>query len=584
MEFQRTHGCGELRLEDENKSVTLAGWVKRTRDHGKLIFVDLRDRSGFVQGVADYDRDRSIFEMAESLRSEYVIALRGTVNRRSSDTVNPNLKTGEVEIRVDELQVLNESKTPPFYIEDGINVDENIRLRYRYLDLRRPEMLERLKLRHNTIKTIRDNLDEQGFVEVETPVLTRSTPEGARDYLVPFRHQPGSFFALPQSPQLFKQLLMVSGLERYFQIARCFRDEDLRADRQPEFTQVDMEVSFADRGKIFQIVETMLGQVWERIKGEKIPSFDCLTYYDAMNRFGVDKPDLRFGMELIDISEPAAQSEFRVFTQSVEKEGVVKGLRVPGGGSYSRKQIDDLTLKAQELGASGLAWVVITSEGWKSPIAKFFTPGLMEEIGKKVGAEENDLLLFVAEDWETTCHVLGQLRLILGKELEFEEESKFVWVIDFPLLEYNSEDKRYYSMHHPFTAPLEEDMPKLDEAPLKVRAQAYDLVLDGVEIGGGSIRISQRNIQEKMFSLLGINPDEAQEKFGFLLEAFEYGAPPHGGIAFGLDRLIMLLAGDQSIRDIIPFPKTAGGNCLMTGAPSPVAPSQLKELKIKIDE
>jgi len=586
MYSERTHGCGELRASDEDKKVVLAGWVQRTRDHGKLIFVDLRDRTGVIQIVFDYDRDSHLFDIAEKMRNEYVISVNGTVCKRSSETINPKLPTGEIEVRVEELEVLNEAKTPPFYIEDGINVDENLRLRYRYLDLRRPEMMEKIQLRHRAVQEVRNNLDKQGFVEIETPVLTRSTPEGARDFLVPSRLNKGSFYALPQSPQLFKQLLMVSGVERYFQIARCFRDEDLRADRQPEFTQIDMEISFADQEKIFQIVESMVQQLWENIKEEKVPPFTRLTYHEAMNRFGSDKPDLRFGMEIVDISGLAGKSDFKVFNQAVEKGGVVKGLRIPGGADFSRKQIDDLTVKAQELGAAGLAWMLNTSEGWKSPIVKFFSTELLEEIASEMEAEKGDLLLFVADEWGTACEVLGQLRLLLGKNVEdlSKVESKFVWIVDFPLLEYSKEDERYYTMHHPFTSPVEEDLEVIESEPLKVRAQAYDLVLDGVEIGGGSIRISRRDLQERMFNILGISREEAQEKFGFLLEAFEYGAPPHGGIAFGLDRLIMLLAGDQSIREVIPFPKTASATCLMTGAPSPVVAEQLRELGIGIIE
>ncbi len=584
MSFKRSHWCGELGPEDDNnKDIVLTGWIQRTRDHGKLIFIDLRDRTGLIQIVFNYDLDRRLFSMAERLRSEYVIAVRGKVCRRSPDTVNPKLATGGIEVNVEDLTILNPSKTPPFYIEDGINVDENLRLRYRYLDLRRPEMQQKMRLRHNVVKLIRDLLDAEGFLEIETPLLTRSTPEGARDYLVPSRQSQGSFYALPQSPQLFKQLLMVSGMERYFQIARCFRDEDLRADRQPEFTQVDMEVSFADREEIFRIVERMIGHVWEIIKKEKLFDFSRLSYHEAMNRFGSDKPDLRFGMELKDISDLAVNSDFKVFTQAVKK-GVVKGLRVPGGAGFTRKQIDDLTVESRELGAKGLAWIQYTGEGWKSPITKFFSPELLDKIGERMDVKENDLLLFVADQWETTCKVLGYLRLKLGKTDNLENEYKFVWIVDFPLLEYSPEESRYIAIHHPFTAPVEEDLQKLETEPLAVRAQAYDLVLNGVEIGGGSIRIFQRDMQERMFKLLGITPDAAQEKFGFLLEAFEYGAPPHGGIAFGLDRLVMLISGDNSIREVIPFPKTAGATCLMTGAPASVAQEQLRDLKISINK
>ncbi len=583
MRLKRTHWCGELRNGDEGRRVVLAGWVQGSRDHGGLIFVDLRDRTGLVQLVFDHDVNPDLFKAAERLRGEYVIVADGTVASRSADTVNPKLPTGEIEIRVKDMATINPSRTPPFYIEDGIHVDENLRLRYRYLDLRRPEMFKKLRLRHDIVRIIRDCLDREGFIEVETPMLTRSTPEGARDYLVPGRLRAGSFFALPQSPQLFKQLLMVAGVERYFQIARCFRDEDLRADRQPEFTQIDMELSFTDQEEIFGVVESMLGRLWKEIKGRELEPFPRISFREAMDRFGTDKPDLRIGMELTDVSAAAARSNFRVFKEAIHRGGVVKGLRVPGGAHFSRKMIDDLVVYARESGASGLAWMVKTAEGWKSPISKFFAPDILDEIGGKTMAEEEDLLLFVADDRKTVCSVLGLLRLKLGKTDSISTtDDRFVWIVDFPLLEYDPEEKRHVSIHHPFTAPLEEDVPLLEAEPLKVRARAYDLVLNGVEIGGGSIRIHQRKLQERMFKLMGIDAAAAAEKFGFLLEAFEYGAPPHGGIAFGLDRLIMLLAGDQSIREVIPFPKTAHAACLLTGAPAPVNDRQLKELHIRV--
>ncbi|NLZ28233.1 MAG: aspartate--tRNA ligase [Firmicutes bacterium] len=583
MRLKRTHWCGELKNGDEGERVVLAGWVQGSRDHGGLIFVDLRDRTGLVQLVFDHDVDPDLFKAAERLRGEYVIVAEGMVARRSADTVNPRLPTGEIEIRVKDMTTINPSRTPPFYIEDDIHVDENLRLRYRYLDLRRPEMFKKLRLRHDIIRIVRDCLDREGFIEVETPMLTRSTPEGARDYLVPGRLRAGSFFALPQSPQLFKQLLMVAGVERYFQIARCFRDEDLRADRQPEFTQIDMELSFADREEIFGIVESMLGRLWKEIKGRNLEPFPRISYREAMDRFGTDKPDLRLGMELADVSPAVARSDFRVFKEALHEGGVVKGLRVPGGGQFSRKKIDDLVIHAREAGASGLAWMVRTAEGWKSPISKFFAPDVLDEIGRKTMAEVGDLLLFVADDHKTACSILGLLRLKLGKNDSISAtDDRFVWIVDFPLLEYDPEEKRHVAIHHPFTAPLEEDVPLLETEPLKVRARAYDLVLNGVEIGGGSIRIHQRKLQEYMFELMGIDAAAAAEKFGFLLEAFEYGAPPHGGIAFGLDRLIMLLAGDQSIREVIPFPKTAHAACLLTGAPAPVNDRQLEELHIRV--
>ena len=584
MSFKRSHWCGELRSEDEGKEVVLSGWVQRSRDHGKLIFIDLRDRTGLTQVVFNFDLDETLFQKAEGLRNEYVISVKGRVERRSEDTVNPKLDTGEIEVRAEYLSILNPAKTPPIYIEDGINVDENLRLRYRYLDLRRPEMYARMELRHRVVKKVRDFLDAQGFLEIETPFLTRSTPEGARDYLVPSRVNSGSFYALPQSPQLFKQMLMVSGMERYFQIVRCFRDEDLRADRQPEFTQIDMELSFTDREEIFAIIESMMKHLWKEVKNIDLPEFPRITHEEAMNRFGSDKPDIRFAMELVELSDLAIESEFRVFKKAASDGGAVKGIRVPGGASFSRKQIDDLTLYAQEMGAKGLAWMLYTPEGWKSPITKFFSEELLERIKERLEAKENDLLLFVGDEWETTCNVLGCLRTKLSEHApEIDKEDRFLWVVDFPLLEYSPDEDRHVAIHHPFTAPLEEDIALLDSEPLKARAQAYDLVLNGVEIGGGSIRIFQREMQEKMFTLLGIGTEAAREKFGFLLDAFEYGAPPHGGIAFGLDRMVMLMAGDSSIREVIPFPKTAGATCLMTGAPTSVAPSQLDELKLKVE-
>ncbi|HOB86620.1 MAG TPA: aspartate--tRNA ligase [Bacillota bacterium] len=576
-------GCGELRREDAGKRVELAGWVQRRRDHGGLIFIDLRDRTGLVQLVFDGGKDAEVFHQAERLRAEYVISVAGEVVERLEDRINPSLPTGEIEVVVQELKLLNGSRTPPFYIEDGIRVDENLRLRYRYLDLRRPEMYRRLYLRHKAVKIIRDYLDEAGFLEVETPMLTRSTPEGARDYLVPSRVHPGNFYALPQSPQLFKQLLMVAGVERYFQIARCFRDEDLRADRQPEFTQVDLEVSFVDQEDLFALLEGLMARLWKELHDYELPRpFPRLPYREAMERFGSDKPDLRFGMELADLSDLAGESEFRVFKSALEAGGVVKGLCVPGGGAFSRKQLDDLVALAVQLGARGLAWLIKEEEGWRSPIAKFFPEQLLERIGERLSAGKGDLLLFAAGPWESACRILGQLRLHLAPS-ELSPEPHFAWVVDFPLLEYNQEEKRYHSVNHPFTAPREEDLSLLEERPLEVRAQAYDLVLNGLEIGGGSIRIHRRPLQEKIFQLLGLSPEEAREKFGFLLEAFEFGAPPHGGLALGLDRLVAQLLGDDNIRQVIAFPKTAGASCLMTGAPAPVTPSQLQELHIAVE-
>ncbi len=581
-EAQKTHYCGKLDAGHVNKEVALAGWVGKRRDHGGLIFIDLRDRSGQVQLVFDQRQGKGLFQQAESLRSEYVVAVKGEVLRRSPETVNPSLPTGEIEVRVTAMEILNSSRTPPFYIEDNLNVDENLRLRYRYLDLRRPEMLKRLQLRHRAVKMIRDYMDRYDFLEVETPVLTRSTPEGARDFLVPSRVQGGEFYALPQSPQLFKQLLMVSGIERYFQIVRCFRDEDLRADRQPEFTQVDIETSFFSAENLFALTEGLVAELWEKIHGREIKRpFVRIPYREAMNRFGTDKPDLRYTMELADLEEPAGKSEFKVFKTALEDGGAVKGLRIPGGKRLSRKDLDDLTLQARQLGARGLAWAYVEEEGWRSPISKFFSEELIEEINIKMRAEPGDVLLFVADRWHTACTVLGHLRSKFAPA-DLPEEPHFLWVVDFPLFHYNEEEQRYDSDHHPFTAPRPEDMDLLEKEPLSVRARAYDLVLNGVEIGGGSMRIHDAATQAKIFGLLGLSEEESREKFGFLLEALSYGAPPHGGIALGLDRLAALLSGDDSIRQVIPFPKTATASCLMTGAPSLVSEKQLEELGIKM--
>jgi len=575
-------GCGELRAAHAGSEVALYGWIQRRRDHGGLLFIDLRDRTGLVQLVFNSEGDRELFAAAESLRSEYVIAVRGEVVRRDPDNVNPALKTGEIEVRVKSLEILNCSKTPPFYIEDGLQVDENLRLRYRYLDLRRPENYRRLEMRHRMVKLIRDHLDSCGFLEIETPMLTRSTPEGARDYLVPSRTSPGSFYALPQSPQLFKQLLMAAGVERYFQIARCFRDEDLRADRQPEFTQIDIEISFLGRERLFAIIEGMMARLFGNLLGRELSlPFPRLTYREAMDRFGSDKPDLRFGMELVDCSEPARESEFKIFRAALEKGGVVKALRVPGKGGASRKEIDDLVKLAVEFGAGGLAWMIREEEGWRSPIAKFFSPALLGRIGERTEAAPGDLLLFAAGDAALCSEVLGRLRLHLAPE-ELSPEPHFLWVVDFPLFEYDAAEKRLSSAHHPFTAPHEEDLHLLEKDPLAVRSQAYDLVLNGVELGSGSNRIHRREIQMQIFKILGLSEAEAMEKFSFLLEAFEYGVPPHGGIALGLDRLAALFTGDDSIRQVIAFPKTAAGSCLLTGAPAPVEPKQLRELGIAV--
>ncbi|MDI9568736.1 MAG: aspartate--tRNA ligase, partial [Bacillota bacterium] len=498
-------------------------------------------------------------------------------------TENPNLATGQVEVYAEELQILNRAKTPPFYIEEGIKVDENVRLKYRYLDLRRPDMQRNLIIRHQAAKVVRDFLSAEGFIEVETPMLTRSTPEGARDFLVPSRLSPGDFYALPQSPQLFKQLLMVAGLERYFQIVRCFRDEDLRADRQPEFTQIDIEMSFVDRETILALMEKMMARIFAEVLDIQLTlPFPRLTYQEAMDRYGSDKPDTRFGMEIVDVTAAVAESGFKVFRQAVEKGGQVKGLNLVGGLSLSRKEIDELTEYVAQFGAKGLAWIRVSEEGLNSPIVKFLQEEEQEALCRLLEARVGDLLLFVAGPAPMVADSLGHLRLHLARKqgLIPEDKYNFVWIVDFPLLEWDEEEKRYTAMHHPFTSPVEDDIPLLDTEPGQVRAKAYDLVLNGVELGGGSLRIYQRQLQEKMFTALGLSEAEAREKFGFLLDAFEYGTPPHGGIAFGFDRLVMLLTGADSIRDVIAFPKTASGTCLMTGAPAEVAPKQLEELRL----
>jgi aspartyl-tRNA synthetase len=583
--FGRTYFNGEVTEAAIGEKVTLKGWVQKRRDLGGVIFIDLRDRSGVVQVVFNPDISAEALATAEKIRNEYVLDIQGTVIKRDEANFNPNVTTGTVEVQAENVTILNEAKTPPFIIDERTDVSEDIRLKYRYLDLRRPAMFETLKMRNKTTKAIRDYLDGEGFLDIETPILTKSTPEGARDYLVPSRVHEGEFYALPQSPQIFKQLLMVSGFERYYQIARCFRDEDLRADRQPEFTQIDIETSFMSQEDIINTAENMMAKVMKDVKGLDVTlPFPRMTYNEAMSRYGSDKPDTRFGMELKDVSDIVKDSDFKVFTGAVANGGQVKAIVVKDGNAdYSRKDIDGLAEFAAIYGAKGLAWLKVEEDGVKGPIAKFFSED-QEQLVSVLEAEVGDLILFVADKKGIVADALGALRNKLGKERGLIDQSKFnfLWVTDWPLLEYDEEEGRYYAAHHPFTMPFREDMDKLESDPASVRAQAYDLVLNGYELGGGSLRIFERDVQEKMFKVLGFSEEEANAQFGFLMDAFEYGTPPHGGIALGLDRMVMLLAGRTNLRDTIAFPKTASASDLLVDAPSTVSDKQLAELNLRL--
>ncbi|MFS4741302.1 aspartate--tRNA ligase [Staphylococcus aureus] len=584
---KRTTYCGLVTEAFLGQEITLKGWVNNRRDLGGLIFVDLRDREGIVQVVFNPAFSEEALKIAETVRSEYVVEVQGTVTKRDPETVNPKIKTGQVEVQVTNIKVINKSETPPFSInEENVNVDENIRLKYRYLDLRRQELAQTFKMRHQITRSIRQYLDDEGFFDIETPVLTKSTPEGARDYLVPSRVHDGEFYALPQSPQLFKQLLMISGFDKYYQIVKCFRDEDLRADRQPEFTQVDIEMSFVDQEDVMQMGEEMLKKVVKEVKGVEINgAFPRMTYKEAMRRYGSDKPDTRFEMELIDVSQLGRDMDFKVFKDTVENDGEIKAIVAKGAAEqYTRKDMDALTEFVNIYGAKGLAWVKVVEDGLTGPIGRFFEAENVETLLTLTGAEAGDLVMFVADKPNVVAQSLGALRVKLAKELGLIDETKlnFLWVTDWPLLEYDEDAKRYVAAHHPFTSPKEADIAKLGTAPEEAEANAYDIVLNGYELGGGSIRIHDGELQEKMFEVLGFTKEQAQEQFGFLLDAFKYGAPPHGGIALGLDRLVMLLTNRTNLRDTIAFPKTASATCLLTNAPGEVSDKQLEELSLRI--
>jgi aspartyl-tRNA synthetase len=583
--MKRTHRCTELSAADVGKKVTVMGWVQKWRNLGSLLFIDLRDRTGLVQIVFNDQTEREIFEKAETIRNEFVIAVTGEVARRAPEAVNPSMKTGEIEILASELRILSKAETPPFHIEENSSVNEAMRLKYRYLDLRRPDMQASLMLRHRVAKIARDYFDQNGFLEIETPILIKSTPEGARDYLVPSRVHPGKFYALPQSPQLFKQLLMVAGYDRYVQIAKCFRDEDLRADRQPEFTQIDLEMSFVDVDDVIAVNEGFIKRVFKEALGVEVETpFLRMSYQEAMDRFGSDKPDLRFGMELVNVSDLVKGCGFKVFADAVANGGSVRAINAKGCGGFSRKEIDSLSEFVKTYGAKGMAWIAVEENGLRSSIAKFFSEEELDALLKRTCAEPGDLICFIADKNQVVYDSLGALRVEIARRLGIlnDTEYKFLWVTEFPLFEYDEEENRWVAKHHPFTSPMDEDMEFLESDPGRVRSKAYDIVLNGTEIGGGSIRIHMQDLQQRMFGLLGLSEEEATAKFGYLLEAFRYGVPPHGGIAYGLDRLVMLMAGRSSIRDVIAFPKVQNASDLMIEAPDVVDSKQLEELNLRV--
>ncbi len=585
MSKYRTHYCGELRSKNIGENVKLCGWVENWRDHGGIVFIDLRDITGITQIVFNPEVNKTVHEIAHKLRAEYVISIEGEVSPRPEGTVNLKLPTGEIEVIVKKVNVLSESKTPPFVIEDRVEVSENLRLTYRYLDLRRPKMQKNIILRHKTAQIIREFLNSHNFIEIETPFLTKSTPEGARDYLVPSRVNPGKFYALPQSPQLFKQILMISGFDRYYQIVKCFRDEDLRADRQPEFTQIDLEMSFVEKEDVMEITENLLKKIFKEIKGiDFTEKFPVLTYEEAIEKYGLDAPDIRFELFLNDVTDIFEKTQFKVFANAIKNKGIIKAIKIEDGAKFSRKDLDELTEFVKIYGAKGMAWIKILENEWQSPIVKFFSDDEKKLLQKRLSLKTGDLVVFGADAPKIVNESLGHLRKEIAKRLNLinENEYKFVWITDFPLLEWDEDEKRYTALHHPFTSPKDEDLDLLEKEPEKVKSKAYDIVLNGIELGGGSIRIHRKDVQSKVFKALNISEEEAEKKFGFLLNALEYGAPPHGGLAIGFDRLMMFLTDSNNIRDVIPFPKTQKAVCLLTGAPSEVDKKQLKELSIKV--